>query len=131
MLGKLLSPFTAPGPGGTTFRDLIVAIGPLITLLATLGAMTTEQVEALQKIIDAILGNWTTLAAAFGALSTIAMMIYRAVFKSRTPEGEAVGKAVDKAVANDTLPANTPIGSVELQTPRGMDNITVPVAPVK
>jgi hypothetical protein len=130
MLGKLLTPFTAPGAAGTTFRDLIVAVSAIVVMLGTLGVLKQEQVDALNNIISVVSQNWPALLLVGGTVLA-AIMRFRAKYMSRTPEGEAVGKAVDKAVANDTLPANTPIGSVELQTPRGMDNITVPVAPVK
>lgn len=131
MLGKLLTPFTTATAAGTIFRDVFIMAGTIIALLGALGLLTQEQVDALNSAVKTISDQWPTLVTLLGVLMTAGMSAYRALYKSTTNEGAAVAKAVGKAIADDKLPANTPVQAVELKTPAGLDNVTVAVPPVK
>jgi len=118
MLGKLLSPFTTAAPVGVALRDVVVALGALITLLGILGVLTPEQVKELQRIVEDVSGQWPALMTAFGFLLGAGMSIYRIVFKSSSDKAAEAGKQIDAKLA--------PEAKVEIVTPGSGPNIVVP-----
>lgn len=123
MLGKLLTPFTTATAGGTVFRDVFIMAGSIITLLGLLGVLSSEQVDALKKVITDISGNWPAIAAAFGLLMASGMSIYRALFMSSSNKAAEAAHKIDAE-----LP---PSARVEIVTPPGQPNIVVPSKPAK
>lgn len=109
----LLKPFTAPGAGGTVFRDAIVALGTLLTVVGSFG-VDAAWIEGVQAALNSLLTPEVT--AAVGLLITIAMSVYRAVFKSTTPEGEDAAKKTEAFVAGDISGAvvHTPVGTPDI-----------------
>lgn len=112
---KLLSPFTAPGAGGTVFRDAVIAIGALLTVIGSLG-VDAAWIESVKSALDSLLDP--AISAAFGVLIMAAMSVYRAVFKSTTPEGEDAAKKTEAFVSGD-------ISAAVVHTPAGVPDIVL------
>lgn len=122
MLAALLKPFTTPTAAGTTFRDIFLIVGAVITILGTVGVLSPEQVEALKDAVETISGNWPALTIAVGIIMTAGMSIYRSLFRSQTVQEAKVVEEIRSELE--------PGAPVEIVTPGSKPNIIVPAAPL-
>lgn len=115
ILDTLLTPFTAPGAGGTTFRDIIIALGSVLTILGLLG-FNPEWIAAARAFLDRLLSP--EMLTAVGVLTATGMSIYRSMYKSTTPEGEAAARQTEKIVAGEKKDAT-------IHTPDSMPDLAI------
>lgn len=117
-LDNFTNPFTAPGPGGTAFRDGLIAVGTIIGTMGTIGLVDPEKATDWNNVIAVTIAQWPAISAAAGALMVVVTSIYRATFKSRTVVGEEAGKQAEKIEAGEKKDA-------VVQTPEGKPDIVV------
>lgn len=129
MLKSLLTPLTTPTANGTSFRDAIIAIGTIITILGTLGILDDAQIAKLRQVVELISLNWPAFLVLFGIISTLAMSVYRRWSLSRSKEADNVARQIDKDPAAQEAAANAT--KIEIKTPAGSDNVTVAIPDVK
>lgn len=113
MLEKLLKPFTTAGASGTVFRDVVIAIGAVLTILGTLGWLSQDQVDAIMKQINVIADP--KVLASLGLLLGIGMSWYRAVFRSTSDKAAEAARKIDAQLpASDTVVIKTPSGQPDI-----------------
>lgn len=117
MLEKLLKPLTTARASGVVFRDAVIAVGAIISLLGIIGVLTPQQVIELQRTVDTISGQWPQIALAVGALMAAGMSVYRALYKSSSDKAAEVAARVDAEVPKDDM--------VVVKTPPGEPDIVV------
>lgn len=118
MLKSITSLFTSATAPSVAIRYITTIVGSLIFILATVGALSPEQVAWLSDTMDKISGQLPELIAAVGGLIALVAPIYATMTKSSSDKAAAVAKEVDKQI-----PATA---SVEIVTPAGVPNIVVP-----
>jgi hypothetical protein len=118
MLKGITNLFTSATAPSVAIRYITTIVGSLVFILATIGALTPEQVARITEVVDKISGRLPELIAAIAGLVALIAPIYATMTKSSSDKAAAVAKEVDKQI-----PASAP---VVIQTPDSQPNIVVP-----